>query len=70
MCLAAIYWARISEIAFAAGKEDAAAIGFDDAKIYHELCLPAEQRAINVKRIECTAAEQMMQKWPSLNRKY
>src|SRR5690606_15530275 len=34
MCLAAIYWARISKIYFANTKEDAAAIDFDDQFIY------------------------------------
>ncbi len=37
MCLSAAYWARIQEIHFAAGKEDAAAIGFDDSRILEEL---------------------------------
>ena len=30
MCLGAIYWARPDRIIFAAGREDAAKIGFDD----------------------------------------
>ena len=37
MCLAACYWARISELVFAGAKADAAAAGFDDAFLYREL---------------------------------
>jgi tRNA(Arg) A34 adenosine deaminase TadA len=46
LCLAAIYWARLDHIYYAAACEDAAAIGFDDAKFYRELGLTAEQRSI------------------------
>ena len=34
MCLAAIYWARISKVYYGCTKEDAARIGFDDNAIY------------------------------------
>lgn len=37
MCLAAIYWARIDKVYFAASREDAAAAGFDDSLIYNEI---------------------------------
>jgi len=46
MCLAAIYWARLEHIHFAAGQDDAAAAGFDDAFLYRELTLPVAQRQI------------------------
>src|SRR5262249_36374039 len=36
MCLGAIYWARPRRVFFANSREDAAAIGFDDALIYSE----------------------------------
>lgn len=38
MCLAAIYWARIAKITFGASRDDARAIGFDNAFIYKEVC--------------------------------
>jgi len=45
MCLGAIYWARPSRIFYAATAVDAAAAGFDDDFIYHELKLvPAARR--------------------------
>jgi tRNA(Arg) A34 adenosine deaminase TadA len=46
MCLAAIYWARLSRIFFAATIEDAAAAGFDDHSFYREMHLPRDSRSI------------------------
>lgn len=34
MCLASALWARIERVEFAAGRQDAARAGFDDASIY------------------------------------
>jgi tRNA(Arg) A34 adenosine deaminase TadA len=41
MCLAAAYWARIERVWFAATREDAAAIGFDDSLIHDNLRRPS-----------------------------
>ena len=46
MCLGAIYWARPNAIYFASTRKDAAAAGFDDDFIYHEINLPLEKRTI------------------------
>jgi guanine deaminase len=46
MCLGAIYWARLDRIYYAAGREDAAAAGFADERLYQELALPIESRSI------------------------
>ena len=46
MCLAAIYWARLVRIIYAATCADATAAGFDDSPFYRELALPAGQRSI------------------------
>ena len=51
MCLSAIYWARISRIYFANGREDAAKIGFRDDFLYQEIPLPLDQRAIPTLRL-------------------
>lgn len=48
MCLAAIYWARIDRITFAATQSDAADADFDDHHFYEELRKPVEQRMIPV----------------------
>ncbi|MBN8534063.1 MAG: nucleoside deaminase [Rhizobiales bacterium] len=46
MCLAAIYWARLERLVFANSRDEAAAIGFDDAAIYAEIPKPLSQRSI------------------------
>lgn len=46
MCLAAIQWARLSRLVYAATRADAARAGFDDAFLYEQLTLPAEERAL------------------------
>ena len=49
MCLASAYWARISRIVYGNTRDDAAAIGFDDAFIYDEMPKPPSQRAIRME---------------------
>ena len=46
MCLAAIYWARLERLVFANTREQAAAIGFDDALIYAEVPKPIGERLL------------------------
>jgi len=46
MCLGLIYWARPAKLYYAATAEDAAAIGFDDSRIYRELQSPPAARTI------------------------
>jgi len=46
MCLGAIYWSRPDNVYYAATRKDAAASGFDDDVIYHEIELPPERRQI------------------------
>ena len=46
MCLAACYWAHISRVYYAAGRDDAAAAGFDDDMIYVEVAKPLAERKL------------------------
>jgi tRNA(Arg) A34 adenosine deaminase TadA len=46
MCLSAIYWARIETIYHGCNAEDAAAAGFDDARLYQEFATERAGRAI------------------------
>lgn len=46
MCLAAIYWARLDQVYYAATRQDAAAVGFDDSRIYDELAMDMGSRSI------------------------
>ncbi len=66
MCLSAIYWARIEKLTYAASRNDAAAIGFNDALIYREVCLPAEERSIIMRQQGREEALKVMQKWQQL----
>jgi len=55
MCLGAIYWARPLRVFYAATREDAAKIGFDDQFIYEEIEKNFEHRRmklVNVLRDE------------------
>jgi tRNA(Arg) A34 adenosine deaminase TadA len=66
MCLAAIHWARIGRLYFAATRNDAAAIDFADADIYREVCLVPEKRAMPVQQMLRADALQVMRRWPAL----
>lgn len=50
MCLAAIYWARIDKVIFAATRQDAAEAGFDDGYFYEEICRAPEARGIPMEQ--------------------
>lgn len=50
MCLGAIYWARPEKLVFAASKDDAAEVGFDDSFIYKELVLDYSKRSIETEQ--------------------
>jgi len=50
MCLAAIYWARITQLFYAATREDAAKAGFDDERIYREIGLPPDVRSVRASQ--------------------
>lgn len=50
MCLAAIYWARLERVVYAASREDAAAVGFDDGVIAREMQLSSTMRRLDMMR--------------------
>jgi tRNA(Arg) A34 adenosine deaminase TadA len=56
MCLAAIYWARLDRLVYAARREDAAAAGFDDGVIAREMVLPEGERSLATQRIGVESA--------------
>ncbi len=51
MCLAALYWAGVKEIYFAADRKDAAGIGFADDHIYKEIAKEPEDRTIAMRQM-------------------
>jgi tRNA(Arg) A34 adenosine deaminase TadA len=63
MCLGAAYWARVRHVFFCATRADAAAAGFDDARIYDELALPFEGRTLPLVRILPDHAARPFEAW-------
>lgn len=63
MCLGAIYWARPAAIYYAAGREDAAAIGFDDDFIYREIAEIPEHRIIPAYTMLKEEAIRVFKEW-------
>jgi tRNA(Arg) A34 adenosine deaminase TadA len=66
MCLGALYWARIDRLWFAAGREAAAAAGFDDALIYEEVPRPPEERVLATRRLLVEEAAAPFTAWAEL----
>ncbi|MGB4441123.1 MAG: nucleoside deaminase [Coriobacteriia bacterium] len=65
MCLAAIHWAHIDLVYFANTAGDAAAIGFDDARLYRELALPHGERTLPMVRMLPEEAIEVFREWAS-----
>jgi len=63
MCLAAIYWARLDRLVFANSRDDAAAIGFDDAAIYDEIPKPIEARSIPTAHLPSEEGRAVFAEW-------
>lgn len=63
MCFGAVYWARLSSVYYAATKEDAAHIGFDDSHIYQQIITPAELRTIPMTQIMRQSALPVFALW-------
>ena len=63
MCLAAIYWARLDRLVYANTREQAAAIGFDDALIYEEVPKPLDRQILPIVRLPCEEAEAAFAAW-------
>jgi tRNA(Arg) A34 adenosine deaminase TadA len=66
MCLSAIYWARLDRLYFAASREDAAEIGFDDAFLYREIPLAATDRRLPSVQALRAEARAMMLPWKQI----
>jgi tRNA(Arg) A34 adenosine deaminase TadA len=69
MCMAAIYWARIDRVVYAASGEDAARAGFDDTLIARELCLPHACKIIPVEHCVCENHTRSFSDWMDKNDK-
>lgn len=63
MCLGAIYWARLDTIYFAANRQDASDIGFDDNFFYQEVSKPIDERTVPMKELLREEALVPFQEW-------
>ena len=63
MCLASAYWARLSRIVYSNTREEAAAVGFDDAFIYDEMPKPPGARAIAMEHQPTRQAADAFAAW-------
>ena len=63
MCLASIYWARLDRLVFANSRQQAAAIGFDDAAIYDEVAKPIAERSIPTFHQPSAGASAVFAEW-------
>ncbi len=63
MCLAAIHWAKIGSLVFAADAEDAARLGFHDKAIMQKMHRPLPQSGIRVRRMMRDAARELFELW-------
>lgn len=63
MCLSAIYWARLGKIYYGNTRDDAAAIGFDDAFLYQEIPLPHTERQISIEPLSREEAHEAFVLW-------
>jgi len=63
MCLGAIYWARLDRVYYGNTRADAAAIGFDDARIYRELQASIADRSVPLIQLVPEEARRVFQQW-------
>jgi guanine deaminase len=63
MCLASAYWARLSRIVYANTREDAAAIGFDDAFVYDEMPKAPAERVLPMLHVPDEEARAVFAEW-------
>jgi guanine deaminase len=63
MCLGAIYWARLDRVYYGNTRADAAAIGFDDARIYRELQASIADRSVPLIQLVPEEARRVFQEW-------
>jgi tRNA(Arg) A34 adenosine deaminase TadA len=63
MCLAALYWSRCDAVVYANDRFQAAAIGFDDERLYAEIPKPIEQRSLPMRRLLAAEALEVFREW-------
>jgi tRNA(Arg) A34 adenosine deaminase TadA len=63
MCLGAIYWAQLDKVFFGCTRADAAAVGFDDEWIYHEIATSLADRRLPMVQLMRDDALRAFEAW-------
>jgi len=63
MCLGAVLWSRAARMCYAASRDDAAKIGFDDDAFYVEVAKPVDARALPTQRLLAEEAQAVFADW-------
>ena len=63
MCLGAIYWSGMGRIYYGNDRTAAAVAGFDDARLYREIALPLEERALPMAQQLADEARTVFDAW-------
>lgn len=63
MCLGAMLWARLDRMCYAADRDDAAKIGFDDDAFYVEVAKPIHARNFPAERLLADEARAVFAAW-------
>lgn len=69
MCLGAIYWARPDKLIFAASKNDAASVGFDDSFIYEEIPKALHERKMTTIQVLLEEGYTPFDEWKKSNQR-
>ena len=63
MCFGAAWWSRVDRVVYAADREDAAAVGFDDAEIWANVARPPAERELPMVHLELDETEAPFAAW-------
>ena len=63
LCLAASLWARVDRVVYAADRNDAARVGFDDATFYDLFDRPRGRWDVPVEQVRLESAQRPFQAW-------
>ena len=69
MCIAAMYWARLDNIYYAASQICSSHAGFDDSILPREFNLPVEKRKLPMHQLPIDGFEQPFEIWSQSNNK-
>ncbi|MBP2381678.1 nucleoside deaminase [Brachybacterium sacelli] len=69
MCLATALWARVDRVVFAAGRDDAARAGFDDATFHEYFETPGHHRLLPTEQTRTVQAIAPFEAWRAHERR-